>query len=75
MKFSRVLNAFILQHDFKTLNELIQKWREGCQLALTELLTEYTNRGKTCTMVTLLQSLGIPLDLVHYSETEMDFIS
>lgn len=55
------------------LNSLINKWRLGCQTALKDLSLEYQNRDANLTMSVLLKQLSIPYELVHYSETEMDF--
>jgi hypothetical protein len=57
----------------QAVNDLIQKWRLGCQQALNELLNENRNRIENCSMLDLLEFLKIPAKLVRYSDTEMDF--
>ncbi len=63
----------MFQHDLATLNGLIRKWRAACQEALNELFAEYRSQEKLDSMMTLLNTLGISPQLVHYSEAEMDF--
>ncbi|XP_065200852.1 uncharacterized protein LOC135831920 [Planococcus citri] len=63
----------VKQHNLITLNSLIIKWRRACQTALKDLSHEYQNLDKQLTMSILLKQLGIPYELVRYSETELDF--
>lgn len=61
------------QHDLEKLHHLTKKWRHACQAVLNELLAEYRARDESCSMMTLLRSLGIPASLVRYNETDMEF--
>lgn len=62
-------------NDCLKLEELILKWRMGCQEALNELL-DFNKKKQGCEKINMEELLGllhIPHDLVKYNQEKMDF--
>lgn len=63
------------KHESKDLENLTERWLRGCQEALSQFQKDISrNTGADFKMTEILRQLGIPAELVKYSEAECDFV-